>query len=292
MKYKEWLEIWLNNYVKITCKARTSDIYRYRIEHCSQLDSLGADSSLHRRVQAIVRRLEELLPAHGSDKVSKIIKNLVNKGNLIRDGKSLGKVEDYLNRIDDSIREGIIGTSKKRKNGNNRSSSETQVATECDKGAGSSRSHWIDVVLPPIVAGLILIIGLILGCTVFTKQQDTLYYVLESLKDIFAGVVAGACTKKVCNGNVPKDNAKSHRKDAAKVTKLLIVIECVTLALSIVLCLSATWSIFERFMHWNKLAYLWMGGSIVVIEIACTVILVVSLFESKVKKAMYEEKNT
>ncbi len=34
MKYKEWLEIWLNNYVKITCKARTSDIYRYRIEHC------------------------------------------------------------------------------------------------------------------------------------------------------------------------------------------------------------------------------------------------------------------
>ncbi len=32
MKYKEWLEIWLNNYVKTTCKVRTSNIYRYRIE--------------------------------------------------------------------------------------------------------------------------------------------------------------------------------------------------------------------------------------------------------------------
>ena len=34
MKYKNWLEIWLNNYVQTTCKARTSNIYRYRVEHC------------------------------------------------------------------------------------------------------------------------------------------------------------------------------------------------------------------------------------------------------------------
>ena len=34
MKYKKWLEIWLNNYVKTTCKARTCNIYSYRIEHC------------------------------------------------------------------------------------------------------------------------------------------------------------------------------------------------------------------------------------------------------------------
>ena len=27
MKYKQWLEIWLNNYVKTTCKARTCHIY-------------------------------------------------------------------------------------------------------------------------------------------------------------------------------------------------------------------------------------------------------------------------
>ncbi len=33
MKYKEWLEIWLNNYVKTNCKLRTYNIYRYRIEH-------------------------------------------------------------------------------------------------------------------------------------------------------------------------------------------------------------------------------------------------------------------
>ena len=32
MKYKEWLDIWLDNYVKTTCKARTSNIYRYRVE--------------------------------------------------------------------------------------------------------------------------------------------------------------------------------------------------------------------------------------------------------------------
>ena len=73
----------------------------------SQLDSLGADSSLRSRAQAIVRRLENFLPDHGSDEVSKIIKNLVNKGNLIHDGKSLGKVEEYLNRIDNAIVEGL-----------------------------------------------------------------------------------------------------------------------------------------------------------------------------------------
>lgn len=33
MKYKEWLEIWLNNYVKTTCKVRTNNIYRYSVEH-------------------------------------------------------------------------------------------------------------------------------------------------------------------------------------------------------------------------------------------------------------------
>ena len=27
MKYHQWLEIWLNNYVKTTCKARTCNIY-------------------------------------------------------------------------------------------------------------------------------------------------------------------------------------------------------------------------------------------------------------------------
>ena len=34
MKYRQWLEIWLNTYVKTTCKARTSNIYRYRVERC------------------------------------------------------------------------------------------------------------------------------------------------------------------------------------------------------------------------------------------------------------------
>lgn len=32
MRYKQWLEIWLNNYVKTTCKARTCNNYRQTVE--------------------------------------------------------------------------------------------------------------------------------------------------------------------------------------------------------------------------------------------------------------------
>ena len=32
MKYSEWLNIWLENYVKLTHKIRTFDLYRQMVE--------------------------------------------------------------------------------------------------------------------------------------------------------------------------------------------------------------------------------------------------------------------
>lgn len=96
MKYKEWLEIWLNNYVKTTCKVRTSDIYRYRVEHCI-VPHLG-EYELHNLTLPILQQFvtDLLNPREGKSLSANTVNGVISVvQNSLKTAFMLGYVEVY-----------------------------------------------------------------------------------------------------------------------------------------------------------------------------------------------------
>lgn len=96
MKYKEWLEIWLNNYVKTTCKVRTCDIYRYRVEHCI-VPFLG-EYELHDLTLSILQQFvtDLLNPSEGKPLSANTVNGVISVvQNSLKTAFTLGYVEAY-----------------------------------------------------------------------------------------------------------------------------------------------------------------------------------------------------
>ena len=96
MKYKEWLEIWLNNYVKTTCKVRTSEIYRYRVEHCI-VPFLG-EYELHDLTLSILQQFvtDLLNPSEGKPLSANTVNGVISVvQNSLKTAFTLGYVEAY-----------------------------------------------------------------------------------------------------------------------------------------------------------------------------------------------------
>lgn len=66
MKYKDWLDVWLKNYIKPTAKRRTYERYSQVVEQ-HIIDKLGDEE------------LDDITPL----KVQRFVTDLMNSGNLL-----------------------------------------------------------------------------------------------------------------------------------------------------------------------------------------------------------------
>ncbi len=120
-----------------------------------------------------------------------------------------------------------------------------------------------------------------MGLTVLHDEQDALYFILESIKDIIGGIASGLFTQEIVNKNNRNDNDSKHaERNRTHRTIVLTIIEVVALVFSIFLLLTAKLAIIERFTHWDNFIYLWMSLSVVLISVICTVALCMRLCKS------------
>lgn len=121
--------------------------------------------------------------------------------------------------------------------------------------------------LPIIIALTVLVVGLSLGLTIFNKSQDALYFALESVKDIIGSASSYLFVKQYVNHKRKKENNVA-------IVIFSSICGLAALVFSIALWVGSNASLIERFTQWGKLAYLWMGLTLILIEIICAVSIV------------------
>lgn len=200
-------------------------------------------------LDAVIKSFEGLLANFKNYSVKNSVKDITSANTLTKE--KLAALERFRDEVNKSIEVALGGVD--------------ECTTEGKKKWCIS-PKFFDL-LPIIIALTVLVVGLSLGLTIFNKSQDAWYFALESIKDIIGSAASYLFIKQCVNHKRKKEN------------NVAIVISSsicglVALMFSIVLWVGSNVSLIERFTQWGKLAYLWMGLTIILIEIICAVSIV------------------
>lgn len=197
-------------------------------------------------LDAVINSFKGLLANYKNYSVKNSVKNITRAKTLTIE--KLAALEKFRDEVNKSIKVALSGVD--------------EYTTE-DKKKCCISTKIYDL-LPIIIALTVLVLGLSLGLTVFNKSQDAWYFALESVKDIIGSAASYLFIKQCVNHKRKKENNVA-------IVIFSSICGLVALVFSIVLWVGSNVSLIERFTQWGKLAYLWMGLTLILIEIICAV---------------------
>ena len=137
----------------------------------------------------------------------------------------------------------------------------------------------------PVIFGLIISgIALSLGLTIFNDNQDATYFIAETIKDVLGGIASGLCANQVivfCK--------KTEKTSHITLVGGLICSICACV-FSVVLWILSNYAFVERFTQWDKITYLWICLSLLIISAISIGLIVCFLIGSSIQKKKTESK--